>query len=77
MSGLDLERIVLAGGPLGLMQAAFDVRFFPSPSRHYGGKLTTDDNTDGSSLCVYLLHLLSYTTSCYHRLPFRRPDNVN
>ncbi|GAA5862655.1 hypothetical protein JCM1840_002625 [Sporobolomyces johnsonii] len=25
MSGLDLERIVLAGGPLGLMQAAFDV----------------------------------------------------
>lgn len=26
MSGLDLERIVLSGGPLGLMQAAFDVR---------------------------------------------------
>lgn len=25
MSGLDLERIVLSGGPLGLMQAAFDV----------------------------------------------------
>jgi isovaleryl-CoA dehydrogenase len=24
MSGLDLERIVLSGGPLGLMQAAFD-----------------------------------------------------
>jgi hypothetical protein len=29
MSGLDLERTVLAGGPLRLMQAAFDVRFFP------------------------------------------------
>jgi isovaleryl-CoA dehydrogenase len=29
MSGLDLERIVLAGGPLGLMQAAFDVRSPP------------------------------------------------
>ncbi|KAB5596238.1 Acyl-CoA dehydrogenase [Ceratobasidium theobromae] len=25
MSGLDLERLVLSGGPLGLMQAAFDV----------------------------------------------------
>ncbi|XP_065176834.1 isovaleryl-CoA dehydrogenase, mitochondrial-like [Sycon ciliatum] len=27
MSGLDLERLVLAGGPLGLMQAAIDVAF--------------------------------------------------
>lgn len=27
MSGLDLERLVLAGGPLGLMQAACDVTF--------------------------------------------------
>jgi hypothetical protein len=27
MSGLDLERLVLSGGPLGLMQSAFDVRF--------------------------------------------------
>lgn len=25
MSGLDLERLVLSGGPLGLMQAALDV----------------------------------------------------
>src|SRR3954454_8313889 len=25
MSGLDLERLVLSGGPLGLMQAAIDV----------------------------------------------------
>lgn len=24
MSGLDLERLVLSGGPLGLMQSAFD-----------------------------------------------------
>lgn len=24
MSGLDLERLVLSGGPLGIMQAAFD-----------------------------------------------------
>lgn len=27
MSGLDLERLVLCGGPLGLMQAACDVSF--------------------------------------------------
>ncbi|XP_065826746.1 isovaleryl-CoA dehydrogenase, mitochondrial-like [Oscarella lobularis] len=27
MSGLDLERLVLAGGPIGLMQAAIDVAF--------------------------------------------------
>lgn len=34
MSGLDLERIVLSGGPLGLMQAAFDVCWtFRSPLR--------------------------------------------
>jgi hypothetical protein len=26
MSGLDLERLVLTGGPLGIIQAAFDVR---------------------------------------------------
>ena len=26
MSGLDLEQLVLSGGPLGLMQAAMDVR---------------------------------------------------
>lgn len=25
MSGLDLERLVLAGGPIGLMQACLDV----------------------------------------------------
>lgn len=25
MSGLDLERLVLAGGPLGIMQACMDV----------------------------------------------------
>ena len=29
MSGLDLERLVLCGGPLGLMQAAFDVNEGP------------------------------------------------
>jgi len=27
MSGLDLERLILASGPVGLMQAAIDVAF--------------------------------------------------
>lgn len=27
MSGLDLERVVLAGGPLGIMQACCDIAF--------------------------------------------------
>jgi hypothetical protein len=31
MSGLDLERVVLSGGPLGLMQAAFDVSCLRAP----------------------------------------------
>ncbi|KAI9224431.1 acyl-CoA dehydrogenase/oxidase [Blastocladiella britannica] len=43
MSGLDLERLVLSGGPLGLMQAACDVAFpyvherkqFGKPIGHY------------------------------------------
>jgi len=25
MSGLDYERLVLSGGPMGIMQAAFDI----------------------------------------------------
>lgn len=37
MSGLDLERLVLAGGPLGLMQAACDVAFSYSHDRKQFG----------------------------------------
>jgi len=41
MSGLDLERIVLSGGPLGLMQAAFDVRRISDSARcAVGSELT-------------------------------------
>ena len=38
MSGLDLERLVLAGGPLGLMQAAMDVAVPYAFERHQFGK---------------------------------------
>lgn len=34
MSGLDLERLVLSGGPLGIMQAAFDYALDYVHERH-------------------------------------------
>ena len=37
MSGLDLERLVLSGGPLGLMQAACDIAFSYAHDRHQFG----------------------------------------
>lgn len=38
MSGLDLERLVLASGPVGLMQAAIDVSFDYAHTRKQFGK---------------------------------------
>ncbi|KAL0840157.1 hypothetical protein ABMA28_015452 [Loxostege sticticalis] len=38
MSGLDLERLVLAGGPVGLMQAAIDTAFQYAHTRKQFGK---------------------------------------
>ncbi|HEX2529396.1 MAG TPA: acyl-CoA dehydrogenase family protein [Geminicoccus sp.] len=38
MSGLDYERIVLAGGPLGIHQAAFDLALDYARSRHQFGQ---------------------------------------
>lgn len=38
MSGLDLERLVLAGGPVGLMQAAVDAGFQYAHTRTQFGK---------------------------------------
>ncbi|CAB3243080.1 unnamed protein product [Arctia plantaginis] len=38
MSGLDLERLVLAGGPVGLMQAAIDTAFSYAHTRKQFGK---------------------------------------
>ena len=37
-SGLDLERLVLSGGPVGLMQAACDVAFEYAHQRKQFGK---------------------------------------
>lgn len=38
MSGLDLERLVLAAGPVGLMQAACDITFQYVHERKQFGK---------------------------------------
>ena len=38
MSGLDLERLVLSGGPLGIMQAAFDYALDYVHQRHQFGQ---------------------------------------
>jgi isovaleryl-CoA dehydrogenase len=38
MSGLDLERLVLSGGPLGIMQAAFDYALDYVHERHQFGQ---------------------------------------
>ncbi|XP_022121990.2 isovaleryl-CoA dehydrogenase, mitochondrial [Pieris rapae] len=38
MSGLDLERLVLAGGPVGLMQSAIDTAFHYAHTRKQFGK---------------------------------------
>jgi len=38
MSGLDLERLVLSGGPLGIMQAACDVAFSYAHERNQFGQ---------------------------------------
>ncbi len=38
MSGLDYERLVLAGGPMGIMQAAFDISLEYSTQRKQFGK---------------------------------------
>ncbi|CAG8577816.1 11290_t:CDS:2, partial [Acaulospora colombiana] len=38
MSGLDLERVVLSGGPLGLMQSALDIVLPYVHTRHQFGK---------------------------------------
>ncbi|VDK45389.1 unnamed protein product [Anisakis simplex] len=42
MTGLDVERLVLAGGPLGLMQAACDIAFDYAHQREaFGSKIGT------------------------------------
>lgn len=40
MSGLDLERLVLAAGPVGLMQAAIDVAFeYAHTRKQFGNRI--------------------------------------
>ena len=53
MSGLDLERIVLSGGPLGLMQAAFDYAIeYVHDRKQFGQPVGTFQLMQGKSDCA-------------------------
>ncbi|KAJ2367958.1 hypothetical protein IW150_005536 [Coemansia sp. RSA 2607] len=54
MSGLDLERLVLSGGPLGLMQAALDVAADYTHQRHqFGVPIATFELMQGKLADMY------------------------
>ncbi|KAI6214278.1 hypothetical protein M3Y94_00249200 [Aphelenchoides besseyi] len=54
MTGLDVERLVLAGGPLGLMQAACDVAFDYAHQRvAFGSKIATFQLMQGKLADMY------------------------
>jgi len=54
MTGLDVERLVLAGGPLGLMQAACDVAFSYAHERTaFGSKIGTFQLMQGKLADMY------------------------
>ncbi|KAJ2065449.1 hypothetical protein GGI17_000262 [Coemansia sp. S146] len=54
MSGLDLERLVLSGGPLGLMQAAMDVTADYVHERHqFGAPIGTFELMQGKLADMY------------------------
>ncbi|KAJ1766344.1 hypothetical protein LPJ74_005935 [Coemansia sp. RSA 1843] len=54
MSGLDLERLVLSGGPLGLMQAAMDVTAqYVHDRRQFGVPIGTFELMQGKLADMY------------------------
>ena len=57
MSGLDLERLVLSGGPLGIMQAAFDYAIdYVHERRQFGQPIRTFQLMQGkiADMCMKL-----------------------
>ena len=54
MSGLDLERLVLSGGPLGIMQAAFDYALdYVHERRQFGQPIGTFQLMQGKIADMY------------------------
>ncbi|CAH7688182.1 acyl-CoA dehydrogenase [Phakopsora pachyrhizi] len=54
MSGLDLERLVLSGGPLGLMQAAFDIALpYVHDRKQFGKQVGTFQLLQGKIADMY------------------------
>ena len=60
MSGLDLERLVLAAGPVGLMQAAIDVAF---PYVHVRQQF---NQPVGTFQVRWSVCICTYTDACSH-----------
>ena len=57
MSGLDLERLVLAAGPVGLMQAAIDVAFeYAHTRKQFGVNIGEFQLLQVSYMYTYCLH---------------------
>lgn len=63
MSGLDLERAVLAGAPVGMMQAAIDCAF---PYVHQREQFNKKIGTFQVRKYFYLKNLQYYLTYCYY-----------
>ena len=63
MSGLDLERLVLSAGPVGLMQAAIDVAF---PYVHVRQQFGQPIGTFQVRWTVYVHTYADVRTVCWH-----------
>lgn len=90
MEGLDLERLVLSAGPLGLMQAALDVTLpYTHERKQFGQPIATNQFIQGKLADMYtvrqdpLIEFSAYRTSnnrteiqgiCWFHLLSRRRD---
>lgn len=90
MEGLDLERLVLSAGPLGLMQAALDATLpYTHERKQFGQPIATNQFIQGKLADMYtarqilLVELSAYRTSnsrteiqgiCWFHLLSRRCD---
>lgn len=74
MSGLDLERLVLAAGPVGLGQAALDLALPYAATRKQFGKVGVAVSTSaGCHILSKLKHVEVHTRTCRHHSPVAIP----
>jgi len=73
MSGLDYERLVLAGGPLGIMQAAMDVVVpYIRERKQFGQAIGEFELVQGKVADMYT-YMNTAQILCLHGCPVRRP----